>query len=378
MPINIQDNLIHPKERHVRTELWKQKIYHIPFNPYRFPKNDGSGDFIPLPKRFSEIIGEFRKHIDEQKAQEITEEEKETARQRIKEIEQELKEWVETIIATYGLKPTAKEQEQIKAFQLALKFSTLNQWQRFIQKLSETLEKQEEEIITDPGAGDILKLPSVQSIPVGEEGEPEPKIFDEEAEQQIIKEILTILEAWKGKAIEANLPYINEAIVALSKNVGTKKEQWNLVSDLTLYTSDYPAELTDYLQQWELLYNPSEEDEEKPQTEQLEVREKIAPKAIISLVKEIEEQRKIARDRKNSCFIEEDNADSLVFCYQPPKGDFHALDDFLWYRNNIWYETIKGSWRRINHENAIIAVKRSFFVHNYHKFFPWWSKWSIS
>lgn len=85
------------------------------------------------------------------------------------------------------------------------------------------------------------------------------------------------------------------------------------------------------------------------------------------LLEEWEEQRKILLDRKNICFILQDTQDTFQFCYQPPKGNFPALSDFLWYRNNIWYETT--NWQRINHENAIITAKRSFFIHNYSKFF---------
>lgn len=130
MPIN-QSNLLTSKEWHVRTELWKDKIYHLPVNPYKFPKNDGQGDFLPLPKKFQDIITEFKEVINKQKATERTEEECKEAKERIKEIRQELKEWVETIIATYGSEPTEEEEEQIKAFNQALRFTTLNQWRRW-------------------------------------------------------------------------------------------------------------------------------------------------------------------------------------------------------------------------------------------------------
>ena len=80
-----------------------------------------------------------------------------------------------------------------------------------------------------------------------------------------------------------------------------------------------------------------------------------------------EEQRKILLDRKNIAFILEDNDQYLKFTFQRPKKIFVNLKDFLFYRNNIWYEV--ESWERINHENAIITAKRSFFIHNYPQFF---------
>jgi hypothetical protein len=263
MPANIQDNILKRKEWHVRTELWKDKIYHIPFNPYEFPKNDGSGDFIPLPKRFQEIITEFKQHIEEQKSKEVTKEEKEQAKRIIKEIKQELKEWIETIISTYDSEPNEEEQKQVKVFSQALRFVSLRQWKKWIE--------------------------------------------DNLTEEEVIDEAELIIPSW--------------------------------------FFAD------------------------RSTSQQLEVREKLAPKVIKKLVQEWEKKRKIFSDKKNACFIEKDNQDGLVFCYQPPRGDFHALDDFLWYRNNIWYETVKGGWQRINHENAVVVAKRSYFIHKYHNFF---------
>lgn len=88
---------------------------------------------------------------------------------------------------------------------------------------------------------------------------------------------------------------------------------------------------------------------------------------ITELLNEWENCKKVVDDRKNICFILQDTQDTFQFCYQPPKGNFPALSDFLWNKNNIWYETT--NWQRINHENAIITAKRSHFIHNYSKFF---------
>lgn len=268
----IQNNLLTLKEIHIRTELWRDKIYHLANNPYKFPKNDGSGDFVPLPKRFAEIIAEFHNEIDKQKAAERTEEEINQAKQRIGEIRKELKEWIETIIVTYG-ELSEEEQEQIKVLNQALRFITLRQWKKWVK---DTWPEEETVIENEPAA---VQFPSAQSVPIDGE-EPEPQ--------------------------------------------------------------------------------------EKELNQKIEVREKIAPQAIKELVQEWEEQNKIALDRKNICFILQDNQDSLIFCYQPPKGIFPPLIDFLWYRNNIWYETT--NWVRINHENAIITAKRSVFLSYYHYF----------
>ncbi|MCE8162819.1 MAG: hypothetical protein I3273_01370 [Candidatus Moeniiplasma glomeromycotorum] len=55
-----QSNLITLHEIYTRTELWKDHIYFLSSSPYLFPKNNGQGDFFPLPKRFAEITNEFR------------------------------------------------------------------------------------------------------------------------------------------------------------------------------------------------------------------------------------------------------------------------------------------------------------------------------
>src|SRR4051812_39723168 len=98
MTTNIQDNLLHLKEIHIRTELWKDHIYYISNNPYKFPKNDGGGDFLPLPKRFAEILTEFKEAVNKQKVSERKEEEINQAKERINEIYQEIKALIQQII----------------------------------------------------------------------------------------------------------------------------------------------------------------------------------------------------------------------------------------------------------------------------------------
>ena len=248
MATNIQDNLLHLKEIHVRTELWKDKIYHIPNNPYKFPKNDGSGDFLPRPKRFQQILTEFRKFIDEQKNSERSEGERKEAQQRINEIYLEIKELIQQEIEQeeslgrefeLGYQPTEEESQQ------------LIEWEKEKQKTIKNLK-------------------------------------------------LTLKKTTLNQFQKLNREHLQ------SEGLGTLLTKW-------------------------------------------------------------EEQRKIVLERKNICFILQDNQDTFQFCYQPPKGNFSALTDFLWYRNNIWYETT--NWQRINHENAIITVKRSHFIHNYAQFF---------
>src|SRR5205807_1516767 len=77
--------------------------------------------------------------------------------------------------------------------------------------------------------------------------------------------------------------------------------------------------------------------EEQRQTSQARISEivKDIREIIQQEIDESEEEKKIVNDRKNICDVIADTQDSFQFCYQPPKGNFPALSDFLWYRNNI-------------------------------------------
>jgi len=111
MPTINQNNQITLREIHTRADLWKDKIYYLERNPYW----NKSFSFLPTPKKYAQILQEFQKEIQKQKDQvKENAETKTKAQQRIREIKQELKEWVESIIATFGKEPNAEEQEQIK------------------------------------------------------------------------------------------------------------------------------------------------------------------------------------------------------------------------------------------------------------------------
>ena len=65
MPNNLQDNILRLENIKVFSELWNNHIFYIPIeeNPYKFPKNDGNGDFLPKLTRFIEILNEFQEKI---------------------------------------------------------------------------------------------------------------------------------------------------------------------------------------------------------------------------------------------------------------------------------------------------------------------------
>ena len=235
MSIN-QPNLLTLQEIHTRTELWKDHIYYISNNPYW----NKDYQFLPLPRRFSEILQEFREEVDKQKASETSEEKRQEAQLRINEIYLEIRKIIEEAI----------ESEESSGMEF------------------ETKEEQQE--------------------------------YEKNKQEKI--------KRWK---------------------LGLNKKT---ISQLRRFSTEH-----------------------------------FRSSKISRLLEEWEEQRKILLDRKNICFILQDTQDTFQFCYQPPRGNFPALKDFLWNKNNIWYETT--NWQRINHENAIITAKRSHFIHNYSKFF---------
>jgi hypothetical protein len=241
-----QPNLITRHEIHTRTELWKDKIYYISNNPYW----NKDYQFLPLPRRFAEILAEFREAVDKQKASETSEEARQEAQQTISNIYQTIRELIE---------------EEIEMFEV-------------------------EGIDFEPGTI------------ITEEQKKELEEY-EKNQQQRIKQ----LKLGLNKKTISQLRRFNEEHIDYSQ-----------------------YQITILLDQWET-------------------------------------NKKIVDDRKNICFILQDTQDTFQFCYQPPRGNFPALTDFLWNRNNIWYETT--NWQRINHENAIITAKRSHFIHNYPKFF---------
>ena len=106
MPLN-QSNQITLHEIHTRTELWKDKTYYISNNPYW----NKDYQFLPLPRRFAEILKEFREAVDKQKTSETSEEERQEAQQRINEIYQEIKEIIQQIITKEEEEPLMIEWE---------------------------------------------------------------------------------------------------------------------------------------------------------------------------------------------------------------------------------------------------------------------------
>ncbi|CAI2192423.1 13901_t:CDS:10, partial [Funneliformis geosporum] len=221
------------------------KIYHLTNNPYKFPKNNGSADFIPLPKRFAEIITEFKAAIQEQKDEERPETERTQAQARINEIYQEIKALIQSQI-------TASENSFIIFTPEIL--ATEQEKQVRVQQLIEQIQKP---------TGDELILEGTEA--------PEP-----------YREIY-LLE-------EEKIQFIKNLKLGLTKKTVSQFRRLNAT----------------YL-------NDSEEVEE--------------------LLKEWEEQKNILLDRKNICFILENNDQHLKFCYQPPR------------------------------------VQRSFFIHHYPQFF---------
>jgi len=329
MPINLQDNLLHPKEWHVRTELWKDKIYHIPINPYKFPKNDGSGDFMPLPRRFQEIITEFRKEIDKQKATERTKEEREEAKEIINEIYQEIKDIIQQEIEN-------TEEEE---------FGKVKDWREW-KNLNIFFT---EELVKEWLIKGFNYNQTADWINIG------------------LKPTESSYADWLQNEVEFNSwQYLNETSQEEVQEL--RKQYFEHQQNIK------PEQIKERLQLRYQAWN--ENKQEKLKQLQLGLRKNAvnqfkrlnkeyldSNKQVEKLLKEWEKQKKIVLDRKNVCFIENNDQEGMVFCYQPPKGDFHAIQDFLWYRNNIWYETV--SWQGINHENVIVLVKRSFFIHNY-------------
>ena len=65
---NYQNNLLNIKDISVYSELWDDYILYIhpSKNPWKFPKNNGSGDYLPTPSKFNNIIKEFNKELEEQ------------------------------------------------------------------------------------------------------------------------------------------------------------------------------------------------------------------------------------------------------------------------------------------------------------------------
>ena len=108
MPTLNQSNLLTRQEIHTRPELWKDKIYYLERNPYW----NKSYDFLPIPKKYAEIIQQFHQEIDKQKRdQEEAEEIKQEAQTRINEIHLEIKEIIQQIIQTEEEEPLMIEWE---------------------------------------------------------------------------------------------------------------------------------------------------------------------------------------------------------------------------------------------------------------------------
>lgn len=124
MPQLNQSNLLTLHEIYTRTELWKDKIYYISNNPYKFPKNNGQGDFLPLPKRFASILTEFKDAIQKRKEAERPENERQEAQEQINEIYKEIKQIIkdqieevknfETEIDEDDLKEEQQKQEAVQ------------------------------------------------------------------------------------------------------------------------------------------------------------------------------------------------------------------------------------------------------------------------
>ena len=237
MPNNLQDNILRLENIKVFSELWNNHIFYIPIeeNPYKFPKNDGSGDFLPKPTRFIEILNEFQEKIKKQRENINTLSQKKEAKEKIKEIYSQVQEQIQRNINILFTKGYLNSQQKENDLKKGLKLTKLTDLRKY-------------------------------------------------------------------------------------------NQEW------------FFSWFADDLWTW-----------------------------IDKLLDEWEKQEKIVNNDKNICFITNDNWDSLEFTFQPPQKKFYALNDFLWYKNNTWYET--ESWRRINNNNALIIVKRSHFIHNYSAFF---------
>jgi len=224
---------------------------------------------------------------------------------------------------------------------------------QYIKELEAKLAK-EEEIITDPGT---VQLPSAV---------PKPKIFD--AELEIVTEILDILSDWKWEASKADLPFINEAIAVLSKNVGTKKEQWKIISDLSFYTGEYPTKLNDYLQQWELLHNHSEEDEKRKKTTIIDNAVK-SYRELAKLRKYLEDWKKLnggkATEPHNSSniWVRRRDGEKIIFHWKVPNQKFNEINNYLFYFYGEWREPVFSE--TVDYETVQITASFSQFYNHY-------------
>ena len=82
-------NLLTRHEIHTRPELWKDKIYYLERNPYW----NSSYDFLPIPKKYAEIIQEFQTEVKKQKDLEEAREKASAAVERARKAKEQLFKW---------------------------------------------------------------------------------------------------------------------------------------------------------------------------------------------------------------------------------------------------------------------------------------------
>jgi hypothetical protein len=341
MPTLNQPNLLTRHEIHTRPELWKDKIYYLERNPYW----NNSYDFIPIPKKYAEIIREFQQEIKKQKdQQEQAEKDKPKALQIIDRLYQGIKELIQRqiteqensfiFIDPYELQGEKEKQEQVEQiikdiqnwFQVKYNFyqeqengnEQLEKIRPYLQETSFAKFKEWDQVITK-----ILWRPTGQEIIKPGEPAPERKI--------------NLLAKWEE--LNGGQPPIKAAQVRdwLYQKKEQEKELKIKFLKLAL-TKKTRAQFQKLNQEW------GSEEVEK-------------------LLHEWKKWEEILKENYNSCFILEHTNEHLKFTFQPPRQIFVNLKEFLFYRSNTWYEV--ESWERINHINAVITCKRSIFLSYY-------------
>jgi hypothetical protein len=327
------NNIITDSEINTRSELWEDYIYHINFDYpkiWPFPRHDKTGDFIPLPIRFGELIGFFHDAFAEQKKnEELPEKARELVINAHKDIIQEL------------IKEKTNDKE-------------LSELGGEVESLLNTIENHE--------------------IPLNICYRQIRKFIDKWKDNQVQPETIEDERNWKDISIHFTPALILEWRIKGFDFLHTKA--WFDV--LSPSRHEWLTEESDFI---EFLVKTKGDDCANPEwwlnysgeTEMGDVYEefkKIKERKTHDTINLDEIENKLMSNaRVNACFVKEDNNEYIRFVYQPPKGNFQALSNFLWYRNNTFYETLQsGGWKRINHENAEVRAVKCTFIHTFPHF----------
>lgn len=350
---NFDRNLIIERAINTRTELWEDHIYHLSFNPYRFPTYDKKGKFMPLPQRFQEIIAEFKKEFNQQKSAESKPIE---ALNKILKIRKKISEELLNNILNREKREASKLGEIISNLIILIDNpqTSLKQAYREIEKFIQQYQ-QETMIGTEPDQQDPKPILN-STIRAGKDWKEISLYFTSE-----------LIEEWIKRGFSFN--QVSEWFSITSPSQHPK-----LINDYDFIEWLVKAKKGDYANpEWWLDYSPTAAWDKLLKEFQTTKLSKSFPeiREIEKLLKEWSVNQPIATTRMNACFIKEDTSEYLKFVYQPPQGIFTNLDKFLWFRNNIFYETINGGWQRINHQNVEIKATKSKFIHSYLDAYGW-------